>query len=282
MKRFFDETMLYDVEGLRKLNSITKYPSILTYHNLGPKGSLVDTLVDDVQFDANAIVYITEKIDGTNSRIVFTTDADGAVNDYMIGSREDLLFAMGDRIVNPALGIVKNMKNIADTLVLLSDGPNYALHPNSLYCLYGETYGGKINATKQYSGCGNYGIRIFDMWHMTLSDVENLLDLDVEKISSWREHGGQPFVSVDALGEFCDMFYIDKVPYIRTAVGNEIPLTLQGVWDWMQEFATTTARIDSGGLGQSEGIVVRYADRSLIRKIRFEDYKRTKKLGLIH
>ena len=106
---FINEILTYETDGLRKLNSITKYPSVLTYHNLGQRGSLVDSLVEDKCFDKHRSVYITEKIDGTNSRIVFSTNANGEVDDYIIGSREDFLFAKGDRIVNPALGIVKNM-----------------------------------------------------------------------------------------------------------------------------------------------------------------------------
>ena len=43
----------------------------------------------------------------------------------------------------------------------------------------------------------------------------------------------------------------------------------------------SNALIDDSGKGLSEGIVVRYADRSFIRKIRFEDYQRTKNIGRI-
>ena len=279
---FINEILTYENDGLRKLNSITKYPSILTYHNLGQRGSLVDSLVEDKHFDKHRSVYITEKIDGTNSRIVFSTNANGEVDDYIIGSREDFLFARGDRIVNPALGIVKNMKNIADVIVLFGEDKNYAnLKPNSIYCVYGETYGGKINGAKQYSAHGNYDVRIFDMWHMTQKELEVILDMDIEQISSWREHGGQPYVHVDVLGEFCEKFHMNRVPYIEILSGGDIPLNLQGVWDWMQKYSKSTATIDSGALGLSEGVVVRYADRSLIRKIRFEDYTKTKRLGLI-
>lgn len=279
MYNFINEEVMPYVEGLRKLNSITKYPSILTYHNLGPKGSLVDSLVEDMAF-ANKPIYITEKIDGTNSRIVFITDATGAAIDYIIGSREELLFAKGDRIINPALGVVNNLKPIADTVCLLSDG-NIPLRPNSIYCLYGETYGGNINGAKQYSGHGNYGIRFFDMWQTSLDNVQDLLQMDIDQISRWREHGGQPFAHIDVLEKFCNDFGFERVPYIREAIGTEIPHDLQGVWNWMQEFANSTALIDNDGKGMSEGVVVRYADRSLIRKIRFEDYMRTKKMGKI-
>lgn len=274
---FFDE-LLFDNEKLQKLNSITKYPSILTYHNLGPKGSLVDSLVEDRSFDERD-VYITEKIDGTNSRIIFCTDEHGTVEDYIIGSREELLFARGDRIINNAQGIVNNMRPIAQTVFLTGDGK---LLPNHLYCLYGETYGGNINGHKQYSGHGNYSVRIFDVWCMSISYVDEMIqEKSASAISTWREHGGQPFESVDKLAEFCNKFDLTIVPYLSVIKGNDIPTTLQGVWDWMQRYADSVAKIDGDGKGMSEGIVVRYGNRSLIRKIRFEDYQRTKRLGLI-
>ena len=281
MKSFFDEIALFNIDGLHKLNSLTKYPSILTYHNLGPRGSLVDSLVEDKDFRGSE-VYITEKIDGTNSRILFSVDEDGEVEDFMIGSREDLLFAKGDRIVNPALGIVKNMKSIADSVNLLADSRiGNGLIPNTVYCLYGETYGGKINNAKQYSSIGNYAVRVFDLWIMPQDKVAELLDMSIDHIASWREHGGQPFVDVDELAAFCEKFYIPRVPYIRKAMGEEIPTNLQGVWEWMQEFSRSAAGIDESAQLSSEGVVVRLKDRSLIRKIRFEDYARTKKMGLI-
>ena len=271
---FFDELM-WTPAKMHKLNSITKYPSILTYHNLGQKGSLVDSLVEDRSFDEGG-VFITEKIDGTNSRIIFCTDEHGSVEDYIIGSREELLYARGDRIITDKQGIVDNMKPIADTVALLGEKK---LLPNHLY---GETYGGNINGHKHYTGHGSYGIRIFDMWNIQISYIDEMIeDMDLNRISSWREHGGQPFEHVNDLARFCDEYDLTAVPYLEVIHGKEIPTTLQGVWDWMQKFQRSVATIDGGAVGMSEGVVVRYGDRSLIRKIRFEDYERTKKRGLI-
>ena len=73
-----------------KLNSLTKYPSILTYHELGTKGGLKEGLVEGKSF-AGQEVYITEKVDGTNGRVVFATNDKGEVVDYLLGSRENLL-----------------------------------------------------------------------------------------------------------------------------------------------------------------------------------------------
>ena len=73
---------------LQKLNSMTKYPSILTYHKLGERGRLLD----EVQIPlAGLTIYATEKIDGTNSRIIICPDGT-----FIVGSREDLLWAQGD------------------------------------------------------------------------------------------------------------------------------------------------------------------------------------------
>jgi hypothetical protein len=120
------------------------------------------------------------------------------------------------------------------------------------------------------------------MWNMQLSYIDEMIeDKDINTISSWREHGGQPFVHVNKLAEFCDEYDLTIVPYLEVIPGNEIPLTLQEVWDWMQKFQKSIAKIDPGAVGMSEGVVVRYGDRSLIRKIRFEDYERTKRRGLI-
>ena len=58
--------------GIDKLMSLVKYPSILTYHELGERGTLNDS-INGEDF-AGKSIYGTEKIDGSNSFICFTTD----------------------------------------------------------------------------------------------------------------------------------------------------------------------------------------------------------------
>src|SRR5579859_7282712 len=89
---------------LRKLNSATKYPSIVTYHALGAKGLLTE---ERTEFHGN--VFLTEKVDGTNGRAILTPEGD-----WFIGSREELLTAKGDRIPNPALGIVAALRSTVE------------------------------------------------------------------------------------------------------------------------------------------------------------------------
>ena len=67
--------MAFDIRqtDLGKLNSMTKYPSILTYHTLGDKGVLRET----VQVPFAGRVLGTEKVDGTNCRLIFCPDGSG-------------------------------------------------------------------------------------------------------------------------------------------------------------------------------------------------------------
>ena len=77
--------------GKQKINSLTKYPSILTLHKLGQKGRLTSEWATDIQGET---MFATEKIDGTNVRIICLG------NEYLVGSREFLRERRddGDRI----------------------------------------------------------------------------------------------------------------------------------------------------------------------------------------
>ena len=112
---------------LRRLNSVTKYPSILTYHGLGEKGSLLD--VRNVEFDG-LTALVTEKVDGTNSRVILMPDGV-----WLIGSREELLHASGDLIHNPAMGIVDELSETAGRLAR-----DIGAEPDVITTVYVETY----------------------------------------------------------------------------------------------------------------------------------------------
>ena len=249
---------IIDKYGVDKLNTLTKYPSIMTYHNLGEKGCLVESFVDNETFASCDNCYITEKIDGTNARIIFDE------NDYVIGSREELLFAKGDRFGNLQLNIVNTIKSIADQLI------NSTVE--TIRVLYGEVYGGNITqASKQYTIDKSFGFRIYDVANINLS----ILDEPLEKISAWREHGGQDFLNIQAFKNFALHYKIKTVPYISVIKGSDMPLDRISTYKFLQSFIDTQAGINNHG--KAEGIVVRSFNRNLIRKIRFEDYERTAK-----
>src|SRR3954468_7220706 len=114
--------LLTDI-NLAKLNSLTKYPSIPTYHALGEKGRLSESVL--VRFEGECIA--TEKIDGTNARLICTPEG------VLAGSREDLLWATGDLIHNPAMGIVAALRDHARSMAS-------APPPETLLVVYGEVY----------------------------------------------------------------------------------------------------------------------------------------------
>lgn len=255
--------------GIDKFNSLTKYPSILTYHNLGDRGSLQSTLVEDKDFSEFDEVYVTEKIDGTNTRIVLSE------GDYLIGSRDDFLHAKGDRIINPTMGIVDAVMPIADRI----REPIYTT--SGIFVVYGEVYGGNVGQNnKQYTNDrAKSGFRVFDIFYISNRDAVSILELDIEKIASWREHGGQKYKSVSEIIEYCIRLGVPSVPYAEIVSGSTIPTSLSETYGWLMKYEQTNAAI-CGDPGRAEGVVLRTGDRSLIRKIRFEDYERTKKRGL--
>ena len=241
---------------LRKLNSSTKYPSIPTYHSLGDRGSLLEEIVS---FDGQQVIA-TEKVDGTNSRIIVMPDGC-----YLIGSREELLHAKGDLVHNPALGIVETLKPVADRISSAYQSPE-----GTITTIYLETYGGKTTAAaKQYTSRREFGYRVFDVNRVPISQLDN----ELEAISTWRENSGQDFLTESALTEFAEMMQLELTP--RVAVVDSIPTTIEDTHDWLKlTIQKTLVALDTEAGGRPEGLVVRTVDRKRIAKIRFEDYER--------
>ncbi|MVU76935.1 hypothetical protein GPX89_06710 [Nocardia sp. ET3-3] len=250
--------MNFDVRAanLEAINSATKYPSIQTYHQLGEKGSLTETVTA-----FTGPVIGTEKIDGTNARIVLLPDGS-----WLLGSREELLHARGDLIANPALGIVAALRELAESLSAVEDRVR-------VYFL--ELYGGKVTAAStQYTGERSVGYRLFDV--LELRDVEAILDQPVARISAWRESGGQYFLPEPELLDAARVAGIEITPRLFTLDGADLPGELTATRDFLAtELPTTRSALDGGAGGRPEGIVLRSPDRSVIAKARVEDYERT-------
>lgn len=238
---------------LNKLNSMTKYPSIPTYHALGDKGRLLDEFV---RF--NGEIILTEKIDGTNSRIILLPDGN-----YILGSREELLFAKGDLIGNPALGIVDALASVAERL----PQPEH-----NIIVVYLELYGGKVTAaSKQYTAKQSVGWRLFDV--AVLSDIATLFTKSVQQLAAWRDNSGQTFLDEDQLGKASIEFGFELTP--RLATVEALPISIEETYEFLQQMLPTTkVALDECVGGRAEGIVARTYERSAIAKIRFEDYER--------
>jgi hypothetical protein len=246
---------------LTKLNSLTKYPSIPTYHTLGEKGLLTEAV--QVPFEGDCVA--TEKIDGTNARLVCTPEG------VLIGSREDLLWATGDLIHNPAMGIVSALRELARTLA-------YTAIPDALLAIYGEVYGRGVGAAaKNYTTSDKVGFRVFDAFQIPLQTVMEHLEIPAERIAVWREKSGQPFMDVSALDTLTHERGLERVPTHGVFAAAVMPRSVGEADAFLAPFAKTLAPLDAGAVGQAEGIVVRSRDRRQIAKLRFEDYRRTLK-----
>lgn len=253
--------MSFDVRAvdLSALNSLTKYPSIPTYHTLDAgNGGLLETCVEFA-----GPVIGTEKVDGTNARVISLPSGD-----FLLGSREELLYAKGDLIGDPAQGIVTALRAFADGLTPVAD--------DVIRVHYVEVYGGKVTgASKQYTGSRTtVGYRLFDC--AVLADYEAMLAKPRAEISTWRESGGQPFVSEEELVAVAERDGLDLAPRLFTLDPAELPREIDKTRQFLGEhLPKTLVALDDQAGGHPEGIVLRSADRSTIAKARFQDYDRT-------
>ena len=243
--------------NLDSLHSATKYPSIETYHALNPaNGCLIEETC--VEFDDVAV--LTEKVNGGNARVIVMPDGD-----WLIGSREELLYARGDRIENPNLGIVPALLPLAATLENA---------PDSVMVYFLEVYGHGIGgAAKQYTTTGLTGFRLFDVAGVP----PEILDLPREQISSWRQHGGQRFLLEDEMAKLADAHGgLPRTPRLGVIPGADLPRSLAGMREFLGRYLPgTRVALDDTAMGAAEGIVLRSPDRTVIAKARFQDYDRT-------
>jgi hypothetical protein len=254
--------MMFDVRtaDLAAINSLTKYPSIPTYHTLdASNGGLLDTAIE-----FTGPVIGTEKIDGTNARIVSLPDGG-----YLLGSREELLYAKGDLIGNPAQGIVAELRPVAEELEPVN-GDVIRVH-------YFEVFGGKVTgASKQYTGSRQVGHRLFDV--VVQAGYARLLTRPAVDISTWRENGGQHYLPENELQERAAKDGLELTPRLFTIDAAAMPQDILKTREFLAEhLPATISALDDGAEGKPEGIVLRTADRTVIAKARYQDYDRTLK-----
>jgi hypothetical protein len=207
----------------------------------------------------NGELIVSEKVDGTNSRIILMPDGR-----YLIGSREELLHSQGDLIHNPALGIVDALKETAERI-----SRTIPAQEETILTVYLETFGGKTTAAaKQYTSQREFGYRVFDVNQVSVSQ----LDQTLEAISSWREHGGQDFLDESALQKFAQKVELQLTPRLTS---EPVPASIEETHEWLRAtISKTLVALDPDAGGRPEGVVVRSPDRNRIAKIRFEDYER--------
>jgi hypothetical protein len=242
--------------GKEKINTLTKYPSILTLHQLGERGRLKNELTTPI---LNEKMYATEKIDGTNARIICYGD------EYLIGAREFILHHSHDLYFDNEQFIVECLKEL-----------NVKIPQTEMFTvIYGEFYGGKTSANSKWYGQDKNGFRVFDI--AVYNDL-SALDLTQQEISKWREREtengivyGQNFLARSEMeSQFSDF---ELVPLVEFDLGD---MSHSVVLDNLQKFIpTTNVALSEKALNKSEGVVLRNDNRSKIVKVRFEDYERT-------
>jgi hypothetical protein len=252
------------LDKLPALNSATKYPSIETYHVLGERGSLTEEVGPFSEMESGQVI-MTEKVDGTNGRIILLPDGD-----FFIGSREELLYAKGDRVKNLALGIVSTLRPIAQWI---SGMVGYETDQIRIFFL--EVYGGKIGAAaKNYTRQDRSGARLFDTAFVNPA----VLDRSLEEISSWRERGGQRWANEDTLMRAADVLGLTLTPRLGTVDVTSLPTSVEGMNEWLEQaLPQTQVALDDDLKTPGEGIVFRSHNRKVIAKARFQDYARTLK-----
>lgn len=245
---------------LTALNALTKYPSIPTHHALDPKnGGLLEPAV---KFAGPVIG--TEKVDGTNGRIIVLPDGS-----WVIGSREELLHARGDLIANPALGIANALKGIAERLV--------ATKVDAVRVFYLEVFGGKVTAaSKHYTSTQTVSARLFDVVELPVDEAVFVMSKPPAEISIWKENKGQSFLDETKLNQCAGELSLSLTPRLFTMDGAALPGDIVGMHEFLKaRLPATLCSLDIGAGGRPEGMVLRGPDRSIITKARFEDYERT-------
>lgn len=247
---------LIETYGKQKINTLTKYPSILTLHKIGEKGRLMNEFTTSLEGET---MYATEKIDGTNVRIICWGD------EYLIGSRDFILHHNHDLYFDQAQGIVEAIKQLQPLI------PNR----QTLSVIYGELYGGKVSSNSKWYGQDKMGFRVFDV--ANFYDMA-ILEKSLPEISTWREREtdqgiiyGQRFQALPSIiGAFPDF---ELVPEIEFELGDMSHETiLNNLKKYLPE---TNVALSDKALKRAEGIVLRNASRTKIVKLRFEDYERT-------
>jgi hypothetical protein len=271
----------YTRPDLSALNSLTKYPSIPTYHEMGERGRLYLDLSTPLP---EGPLYASEKVDGTNVRIIRFPDGQ-----VLIGSREEFLWHSGDLLHNPALGIVDYFRDHPEGQRQLTGIRTHWSLDSHLTLVYGELYGHKIGAAaKEYTRTGQVSFRLFDIAQLDVDSATGLMAQDREVLARWRE---EPltwplrFHGLGSLQIYAAHLGLPLVPLLGLAgplgptpfYAEDLPTGLAETAAWLAQWCPQSQVTLDGAPGQPEGIVLRSADRGYIAKLRFADYARTLK-----
>jgi hypothetical protein len=203
-------------------------------------------------------------------------------SDYILGQRENFVYAKNDRIKNS--DVIDVVQEAADKFVNTNTDTDF------LTVIYGEAYGWRIQDGSKIYCAGNTdkNFRIFDVWQAHVNVIDNYLqNSDMQKIVYDREHNFQSWLTVDEMKIFADTYKLEQVPFWTDFDSNDLPTDAEETKQWIESnFKTSHAIIGEGTntnqkFARAEGVVIRTWDRKTIRKLRFEDYNKGQLKGWI-
>src|ERR1019366_1486976 len=167
---------------------------------LEPPDDAKATEQDAVQIPFEGRIIGTEKVDGTNARLIFCPG-----QSVLVGSREDLLWERRDLIGNQAMGIVEAVKETVQRLV------EALSRPGQIAVYFVEVYGRSIGGgAKNYTKVGKIGFRLFDV--VLIDDFDEMFGWPADRIAHWRDNGGQKYVNADEIVKIAGEIGFQPVP----------------------------------------------------------------------
>jgi len=252
---------------LERENTLTKFPSIPTFHRL-QNGVLTDEVA--VPEVAGKEIVAAEKIDGINLRIAI------GAGTVAIGTRENYIFSSTSSIVCN--------RHIVEAL--LSTGVRVIPEPHGKQpvVVYGELFGKKFNGGSVYSKNPKLaGFRVFAVREIGQLDTEKYLESDVPLgvIAAKRERWelGIRLLGKGATSQTLKsygVFGAEPVPLLE-APPLEVGMGLEETYQWMNSVVwLTNVPLDDEPMKnrRAEGLVVHVEGTNAVAKLRFADYER--------
>ncbi len=247
------------VTNIGRLNVLTQYPEILTFH------TLVDKKATSNHYNSVGPWTLTEKINGLNTRLILLPTDDGKQwEGVFIGGRDQLFWWSKDVLANHHLGEVNLLKSTA--LRLLGLPPK----DSGVIVFYGEFYGGKhMIGGREYGSLPAF--RLFDI--AAYKDYRVLLTKTPVEIKVWKEFNEPVWCNEEELKLAAQVYNLLLVPFLGEVA--QVPTQVEKVLPWLESLLPATqCPIDSSALGKAEGIILRTKDRRRIYKMRKVDYGR--------
>jgi hypothetical protein len=242
----------------RKLNALTRYPVVPTYHVPGAQNCPTGRV--KVSFAQEPDLIFSEKIAGHSIRIILTSQG------YFVGNKTEILAWNEDIATLPTNPILEGMQENANNFHQM-----YAPKGEGVKVLFGVFFGGSSHPhSRQYTGGDSQlnSFRLSDAFNLSPEEFSNLLSQSPEQIGEWRENNQQPFFSEAALLGL-------GIPVNPRLLGNHPPINPTATHTWMKQILPKSkASLNYQAAGKPNGILIRTPNRSKIAKLSFAEYEK--------